>query len=1136
MNINQGLSQSQIVAVDLLNILTEVACCNDFVTHEGRKYLIVTDGKLAVSIDQNGEASLDKINQIVRDVCLAKDVSKEITRKIDQRKDQIIKQRKIFPLVEEKLVSAISRCETPQELSHTVESIENTVLKITDFQRLFIAEKCLDKLLEKKQDSFEDVYIEHFNFNNKMLLEFFDLVLIKSPQFFDHLPFFFSKLKFNSERLHEIADEFLNKFPVHLIKHIEAFQLNPEKRFEIAFQLAINHPYHLIDGIEKFRLNDEELSKIADQILEIPDHNHFVLNKFLDRIEKFHLNPEKLSKIGARILEIPEDKNHLILQKFLKNIPRQPLNYEFANQLLEKFPDVLLHYVDAFKLSDEERDALANQLVEIMPLSIGKIVANFRVDCGFMWNRPNRLKMYKRAIEIDHNVYRPSISSNFLDEEELLSLSITDIIHHPLLWLESTRSLCSSKNEREKIFQDHSRIAYFVEPERALEDRNLRLCGSFLDEIAQDMIRQSEGKEELKWTASTLLKWLGYVEMSAVYHQIDEIGIQGEVILKRLTELRMPSLRYEMTQLLFAQLRHENSKECLEAESLTTLFPGKFGPLFHLALTPLLSDSFSVDELKDVITILNSEYFEEQKWVKIILTSLLALMKLSSLNHADKIKILKIACQENDLQEIHELEISLEVEKEEVRKLSKREQKSKQSGIQSKTEEIRKLKKTLYQSFSKNLQIIEILINMKRTENLGRCKDVTDLEFALKDAFIQETGVGEVENFTDKYLSTFASFRQPEGIFIYLGKLKNLPPLEMADVMAAANTYIESTLNGALSALRYQEEPGDHLSTVFKGRGDLKVLWMQGDRKDLNAYLSSSATAASSMPFDVHQCMRQWIDDKHIPDDKFPLLTLYLSASLDDSSMLTEILKDLDKGINSGKDVSTRNLWILQKGILSLLIPNQSDDIKRIIFNESIGDLIEAIFPEEDQFKQDLKDLGVMLQDKRKNKIKNFKGWSVVDTDDSQDLLMCGTDVPGSCQRIDGVAKLNKCLLGYLLDGKNRLVAVKNEKGVIVARAIMRLLWDQNNQVPVLFKERIYSQPNLDPKIFTALDQMFIERAETLGLSLVENCRGGLVEGSTPYPNPLYSLNSKAPFEYVDATCGVTNGQFTVSSSSYLHL
>lgn len=43
------------------------------------------------------------------------------------------------------------------------------------------------------------------------------------------------------------------------------------------------------------------------------------------------------------------------------------------------------------------------------------------------------------------------------------------------------------------------------------------------------------------------------------------------------------------------------------------------------------------------------------------------------------------------------------------------------------------------------------------------------------------------------------------------------------------------------------------------------------------------------------------------------------------------------------------------------------------------------------------------------------------------------------------------------MDGKNRLIAIKDETGRIMARVIFRVLWDTKENKPVLLKERFYT-------------------------------------------------------------------------------
>jgi len=75
----------------------------------------------------------------------------------------------------------------------------------------------------------------------------------------------------------------------------------------------------------------------------------------------------------------------------------------------------------------------------------------------------------------------------------------------------------------------------------------------------------------------------------------------------------------------------------------------------------------------------------------------------------------------------------------------------------------------------------------------------------------------------------------------------------------------------------------------------------------------------------------------------------------------------------------------------------------------------------------------------------------LVDTDHWEDLLLSGTEVLGSCQRIDGLPNTNKCLLAYVMDGKNRMIALREKKsGQVVARSLFRLLLTETSHRPIL--------------------------------------------------------------------------------------
>ena len=112
--------------------------------------------------------------------------------------------------------------------------------------------------------------------------------------------------------------------------------------------------------------------------------------------------------------------------------------------------------------------------------------------------------------------------------------------------------------------------------------------------------------------------------------------------------------------------------------------------------------------------------------------------------------------------------------------------------------------------------------------------------------------------------------------------------------------------------------------------------------------------------------------------------------------------------------------------------------------------------------------------------------WKLAFTDDHQDLLRMGSDVRGSCQRVDGEAYLNRGLIGNVMDGKQKICVLKNEEGKIVGRAILRLMSTSDlaaGDSPCLLMEKIYPVTLRAGEEKAILD-FAIAQAKRLGLPL----------------------------------------------------
>ena len=176
----------------------------------------------------------------------------------------------------------------------------------------------------------------------------------------------------------------------------------------------------------------------------------------------------------------------------------------------------------------------------------------------------------------------------------------------------------------------------------------------------------------------------------------------------------------------------------------------------------------------------------------------------------------------------------------------------------------------------------------------------------------------------------------------------------------------------------------------------------------------------------------------------------------------------------------------------------------------------------------DLKGLAQTLRSSQKSssleKVKLCKGW--------EDLFLSGSEIAGSCQRIDGYAKHNKCLIAYCLDGKNSMIAVKDPDEKILARSILRLLWDKTNSKPVLFLERLYPNPCPKERKNAILSGASI-CAKVLGLEIFTSWDLGLSSDG----NLIESLGSSSPYEYSDGAGGVMdNGLFTIRNAQKIPL
>jgi len=379
------------------------------------------------------------------------------------------------------------------------------------------------------------------------------------------------------------------------------------------------------------------------------------------------------------------------------------------------------------------------------------------------------------------------------------------------------------------------------------------------------------------------------------------------------------------------------------------------------------------------------------------------------------------------------------------------------------------------------------------------------------------------------YNSAFSKCHNEASLLTYFSKIKTLKEEAADQLMSLFKDFIKQVLSDNSSefyAQRYNRADNQHLTTIFSGRDALKADWIKGESCDLATFVKDHNLTFK--PYEPN--FREFLEKKifghqHVDPNFYGLLKQYLNASNDDErqqrrAAAQELMSQFQGG-NTTAGNSKKQHAIVQYECIQLLEVSRVESKSYAEPLKILSRMRKALESQNNtvnQFKHDIDGLVKGLKSARKTpSVQDWTGWKIVDTDHFWSLFMAGTDVEGSCQSVDGNPDLNKCLMAYVMDGKNRMLAIQNADGVTVARCILRLLWDSQNNVPVLFLEEIYPE-TIRRDLYEALVRFAIIRAQKLNVTLVTL---ESTDASYQYEGEIIGLgNTFVPWEYVDATYG----------------
>lgn len=654
-----------------------------------------------------------------------------------------------------------------------------------------------------------------------------------------------------------------------------------------------------------------------------------------------------------------------------------------------------------------------------------------------------------------------------------------------------------------------------------------------LTELYQDALKTSrkasaekdekEHKERATGPGSPeAVKWLGYHELHCQLHNVPKEAIAAtQLLLKQILKFRHPIMRDNYTQWLLKNFY--NSPGNLAQFTKMQHHAKDHGQLFLALLCPL--GFKSEKDLMDAIKFFSSDHFAEFKLKKDAILSLYAIVSNEQLTSEEKaqfvMRVIKNRSQ-NDIPVV-----------------------------------------------MRELQLASALVKIGYPKLVLTLDTAVKMETFIKSQFQKEFNLFHIANCGEKFEKTFGA-KDPEALFVYHRSLQKLPESDSKKrLLQCLKQFIVSVLEGTYPQIRYSMVGNKHLETVFKNNEPLRKAWMaKGISGSLDAQMEKSpfpnVCEALKEPMRYTSGLHEVSDCVSAAAGRAESLKKEKTESLQ-----KEIQNLLAKIKELGKEDATKDKRLeLQKAInvckfqihlinfldLELIkVPKNPEKMsaeKLATFAKDNADSFLKAF-ELPAYKEIL-DRCPMLKEaiaklaqsiRRYYSPEAFKGWTMEESDDWKLLLHIG-NYAGSCQKLDGNPDHNKCILGTLLDGKVKVVFVRNAEGKIIGRVNIELMWDDKEKKPILVQQLSYFDTGIPNEVIDAVDAAIAERAKELQLNLVmrpyldERFKGKKIDEYPTYPNDIHSLSCPAPFFYSDAYrnaegTGVSEGVYTLKKNNY---
>lgn len=723
-----------------------------------------------------------------------------------------------------------------------------------------------------------------------------------------------------------------------------------------------------------------------------------------------------------------------------------------------------------------------------------------------------------KNISAIHEIFKLIFFQNginiFLNKEDFQIKILSDVLHLENLNEELKELILKFDLYNFHVFIKNSLQEHFP--------KELEIFGLTQKVNELDKINEEEVKKSLCYILEILM--LSKISLNKEF-EVEKKEFLAEISTFGRNDLTAPLMR----KVLFSW----NEPDYIRAAELTPKMELPWKHLLRASLVELKLKGIKHETIIHFFNeIKNKQDFRDGKKVQIIIDMLIQLVKNDELTALECDEILSRIIKEGQmstqksayLKSIKEGEEALQI-LEHARKTDKQLKNKLIQDCERKIQIFEKAKKEgigvpsqkeLGSAYLINSSAVIGTLGFKNGAKILQRGDLT-LNEALETAFKLELPLGFIDDFAKKYHEKFIESRNPFAFITYISKVTSLNNPES---MYCLIQYLTSVLNGNFLEMRYSLKNNLHLSTINKADHTLIDRWK-------NLLPASKIENLETAKDEIG--ISDWITDILLKNKSLELDYLEKFFNNFDSNNKKEIrdecfnkwekIKNIKLSINDAEPKVQKNRVLLQKQLFEFM--EEKNPQKKL----GLIRLIKGLLEKDNQFSN------IKFIDNIEEKLKSLKEVQkemyILESNDPIDFLLCGTEVNNSCQSIYGCADFNVCLLGYMMNGKNHLIVIKDSAGKIVARTLLRLLL-KDGKTPVLYRDRLYI--NSDYKRYKqVINEFAINKAKSLNIP-VYYCEDFEIDDSIA----LESLKGPAPWEYCDKVGKIKNGEFKIFNCSLL--